>query len=401
MKILVVSHCSVIAEYQADLKALANMGHEIVLITPEVYKEGGRPTMASTLSSRITHYKLKTLLGKQGKQHFHLYINALKICRIIKRFGPDVIYLYEEPNSLVTIQFLILKRILNLKAKTIVWTACNTERNYKQMFKFFDVRRWLFDFNIKLSSRLSDAAISISDDAAEVLFLKKWEKPIYISPTHFIDQNIFTLPINKTNPIIKIGIIGRLQYQKGFDLVIDALGGINKAFSLEVYGEGEDGDKLKALTIKNNIAHLCHWHGNISYRDMPGVFKKLDILIVPSREIGHLKEQFGRVVIEAMSSGVNVITSDSGYLPKIAGNLGLVFEQNNVEMLQYKIENLLDEKNRILPEILREHVIKSFSANATAERLSKIFINVTEQSINEAVVHRVYNENERTNHLVR
>lgn len=392
MKILVVSHSSVVSEYQADLKELSSMGHEVVLITPSVYKEGGRSTVASTLTNTIKHHRLKTFLGSQGKQHFHFYLNIMKICRIMKTVEPDVIYLYEEPNSIVTVQMLMIKKILKLNAKTIVWTACNTKRNYKEMFKFFDIRRWLFDFNIKVSSQLANAAISISNDSAEVLVFKKWTKPIYISPTHFIDENIFHLPEHRNNRIVKLGVIGRLQYQKGFDLVISALSEIDKAFVLDIYGEGEDEKKLKSMALRKGIYNKCNWHGNIPYCDMPEVFKELDVLIVPSREVEHLKEQFGRVVIEAMASGVNVITSDSGYLPKISRELGLVFKQNDSEMLKNKIEYYLDEENRTSPKLLRNSVIRSFSANATALRLSKIFTKVTQKNINSLMIFDVYKE---------
>jgi len=375
MKILVVSHCQVIPEYQADLQAMAKLGDEVLLVTPEIYKEGGRPTAASTLPGRFLHYKLKTVFGRGGKQHFHFYINILKIGKILNTFQPDIIYLYEEPNSIVTIQWLFIKHVLNVKSKLVIWTACNTKRNYKEMFRWFDIRRWLFDLNIRVSEKLSDGIIAISQDAADVLLWKGWEKTIYISPTHFIDPNKFNIASKKQNAL-KIGLIGRLQYQKGFDLVINALGDIDKSFSLEIYGEGEELESLQLLAKDKGIKGNCNWHGNVLYKKIPEIISELDILIVPSREVGHLKEQFGRVVIEAMCSGVNVIVSDSGYLPKIVGGLGGVFKQGDVKSLTEQIVFYSSESIRVDPKKLREQTIASFSAEATAKRLQTIFYDV-------------------------
>ncbi|ROV59380.1 glycosyltransferase [Vibrio ponticus] len=390
MKILVVSHCQVIPEYQADLQAMAKLGDEIVLVTPDLYKEGGRPTEASTLPGQFSHYKLKTVFGKSGKQHFHFYLNMIKIIKLIKRFKPDIIYLYEEPNSLVTIQWLMISRLINESSKLVIWTACNTKRNYKDMFHMLDIRRWLFDVNIKISERLSDGIVAISRDASEVLIWKGWKKTIYISPTHFVDPNKFK-PSSKKNQIFRLGVIGRLQYQKGFDLVIDALSDFNKPFVLDIYGEGEEKQSLLDLANKNGISANCNWHGNVAYKDIPKYISELDVLIVPSREVGHLKEQFGRVVIEAMCSGVNVIVSDSGYLPKIAGEFGEVFKQNSVDSLAEKIKFYSIESNRIEAEKIREHTINAFSAEATAERLRRIFRKVV-NSKQESQIVTIYDE---------
>ena len=71
-----------------------------------------------------------------------------RVINILRSEKPDLLYLYEEPNSLVTIQMLLLARYSLPRLKTIVWTACNTKRDYKEMYRFFDIRRYFFDLNI-------------------------------------------------------------------------------------------------------------------------------------------------------------------------------------------------------------------------------------------------------------
>jgi glycosyltransferase involved in cell wall biosynthesis len=392
LKIVIVSHCQVVEEYQSDISALVDFGHKVTLITPAIYKEGGREVVATSLDSRTNHVPLSTIMGRKGKQHFHLYINVFRILKLLKTEKPDIFYLYEEPNSLVSVQMLILAKLASPNLKVIVWTACNTKRDYKAMYPVYDIRRYLFDANIKLSNKMASGIIAISNGAADVIRWKGWSKPIFVAPTHFIDPQRFMLRNTETSSVFKVGIIGRLQKQKGFDLVIEALGQIESDFSLDIYGEGEEQQALTDQASKNGILSKCNWHGNIPYAEIPKEIKSLDVLIVPSREIGHLKEQFGRVVIEAMSCGVNIIVSDSGYLPKLVGSLGLVFKKGVAVDLEEKIRYFSNQHNRFPAQTLRDHAIGNFSAKATAERLGSIFTSVLDDRVAMNAIVNVYGE---------
>ena len=53
--------------------------------------------------------------------------------------------------------------------------------------------------------------------------------------------------------------------------------------------------------------------------------RKLHALVLPSRTTPRWKEQFGRVLIEAMACGVPPVGSDSGEIPHVIDDAGLVF----------------------------------------------------------------------------
>ena len=59
----------------------------------------------------------------------------------------------------------------------------------------------------------------------------------------------------------------------------------------------------------------------------------LDVLVLPSQSRQFWKEQFGRVLIEAMACGTPVIGSDSGEIPNVIGDAGLVFHECDREQL--------------------------------------------------------------------
>jgi glycosyltransferase involved in cell wall biosynthesis len=70
----------------------------------------------------------------------------------------------------------------------------------------------------------------------------------------------------------------------------------------------------------------------------------LDVFVLPSRTTGNWKEQFGRVLIESMACQVPVIGSDSGEIPHVIGDAGLVFPEGDALALAAHLQKLADSK---------------------------------------------------------
>jgi glycosyltransferase involved in cell wall biosynthesis len=75
--------------------------------------------------------------------------------------------------------------------------------------------------------------------------------------------------------------------------------------------------------------------------------------------------------MEAMACEVPVIGSDSGGIPEVLGDAGLIFRQENVADLREKIRFLLDnpELRRELARKGRARVVKEFDLSVIAKRL--------------------------------
>ncbi|MFL1705674.1 glycosyltransferase family 4 protein [Campylobacter sp. MOP7] len=407
IKLFAVGHSYVVKEYQKALDILGDNGFAITLLTPDAYKEGGRYINASTLSGNIKHYRFSTLFGKQGKQHFHIYINLLKIAYLFMINKPDILYLYEEPNSLVTLEFVLLSKIFSRKTKIIIWTSNDVFRNYKKIYKFYDIRRYLFDFNIKINSLLTDASIATSVEAKDVLRRKKYFKKIYITHTHAIDLN-FLFPINKQNEIFQIGFIGRLEYQKGLQILLKAINVLKKhhkieSFRLLVYGDGGKKNEFMKYCNQNNLNQNILWRGFYNYNELNSIMNSFDILVVPSITDGVVKEKFGRVIIEGMACGIPVIVSNSGGMPYVGGVAVKKFEEGD----HIELSNLIMEflKNH---QLIKEYsqlglyrVKNFFSYNAVSSSFYKIFKDLLSDysSSNEIYINNyrvVDNENSHT-----
>ena len=80
--------------------------------------------------------------------------------------------------------------------------------------------------------------------------------------------------------------------------------------------------------------------------------QSLDILVLPSLTTRTWKEQFGRVLVEGMAAGCVIIGSDSGAIPEVIGDAGIIVPEGNPEALADAIVRVRDDRH--LRNSLRE-----------------------------------------------
>ncbi len=141
----------------------------------------------------------------------------------------------------------------------------------------------------------------------------------------------------------RIGYAGGLLPEKGVDLLLRACAGLRGDWRLHLAGSGDEQDTLQSLAAELGVAGKVHWTGRLPSAQMPGFYRRLDALAVPSRTTPAWKEQFGRVLIEAMACAVPVIGSDSGEIPRVIGEAGLVFPEGDAEALRAHLQRLHDD----------------------------------------------------------
>jgi len=105
--------------------------------------------------------------------------------------------------------------------------------------------------------------------------------------------------------------------------------------------------------------------------ELPAYLRGVDILVLPSLTTPAWKEQFGRVLVEAMACGIPVVGSDSGTIPEVIGDAGIVFASGSSEDLAGKLLPLV--KNPAMRDEYgmrgRTRVMNNFSDERIAERL--------------------------------
>ena len=77
--------------------------------------------------------------------------------------------------------------------------------------------------------------------------------------------------------------------------------------------------------------------------EVPEYLNVMDLLCAPSQTTGRWREQFGRMLIEAMACGVPVIASRSGEIPHVVSDTGLLVDEADVARWTEAIDRLLED----------------------------------------------------------
>ncbi len=156
-------------------------------------------------------------------------------------------------------------------------------------------------------------------------------------------------------------LVGRLVFEKGFHLALDALAPIAKRdgrLRFVVAGTGTAEAELKAQAGALGLAPYGTFIGWAGDDLLHSLYRVADLCIVPS-----IYEPFGLVALEAMASGCLCVVADTGGLREVVpagGTVGLRFPSRDADALRELIEQTLTDEHtreRLVAEA-REHVLR-------------------------------------------
>jgi len=160
---------------------------------------------------------------------------------------------------------------------------------------------------------------------------------------NLLDTNHFSPKDTEDNQDFTILHVGRFERAKGVETLIKSFIPLSKKFNnLKLINvgtpRGRSFNKCMDLLKKNKLDQKVIFTGFVDYLDLPGLYAKSDIVVVPSE----IYESFSYTVAQGMACGKPVIASEIGGIPETTnyGNAGLLFEPGNVDQLNGKIEML-------------------------------------------------------------
>lgn len=332
MRVLLVSKALVVGAYQRKAEAIAQLGVELVVLTPPAWRDRrGAQTMQPTHTAGYTLRAIPIRLN--GNFHLHYYPT---LDQELVRIAPDVLHMDEEPYNFATWLALRAARQRNIPATFFTWQ--NLHRRYPPPFAWFE----------RANFAATRVAIAGNQEAAAVLRRKGYAGALVVIPQFGVDPDIFaphlTAPVAQTH--LHIGYAGGLLDEKGIDDLLDACAALRGAWRLTLAGEGSAKPALVQQAAALGIASRVHFAGQLASTAMPDFHRSLDVLVLPSRTQTNWKEQFGRVLIEAMACGVAVVGSSSGEIPHVIGDAGLIFPEGDHNALAVHLQHLLDDPAR-------------------------------------------------------
>ena len=364
LKVLTISKPYVNSFYRRKLYNLARLGEfEVGLIVPP--KWGSEVFELVPEDQKIWIRTVPIYLN--GKNHFHFY-RGLE--RAILDFGPDVLNIEEEHYSTVTFQAMAIAHRHQIPSLFYTWQ--NIYKDYP--FPFSMMEKKVFQW--------SAWGVAGNEEASLVLRRKGFQKPISV-----IAQMGTTLPEflpSKKTQGFSILYAGRMVSEKGVEDLLRAFSLI-KTFDVKLHmcGDGELLGVLKSLASDLEISDRVIFWGHLGREELEKLFRVVDILCLPSKTRKNWKEQFGRILIEAMGYGVIPIGSDSGEIPHVISDCGLVVEEGSVEGLRdafLSIMRLEEGERNLLRKKCYDRVRNHFTNERIASEFGEVLQKVAERS---------------------
>ncbi len=370
MRVVLISKALVVGAYQRKAEEIARLGVELTVLVPPSWRDRRGTQRAERLHT--VGYELRTIpLLFNGAYHLHFYPTLVRELRELK---PEVVHVDEEPYNLATL--LGVRAARSVGAEPLFFTWQNLLRRYPPPFNWFE----------RMVYRSCAVAIAGNAEAREVLVRKGYGGEIVVLPQFGVDPTIFRPQTaadeeegtqrRENNESLKrpsiiasqadkfhIGYAGGLLPEKGLDLLLRACAGLEGNWRLTLVGSGEESEALRKLAVEVGIEDRVTLGVRLPSAEMPDFYRSLDLLVLPSRTRPNWKEQFGRVLIEAMACGVPVLGSDSGEIPHVIGSAGVIFPEGDVEALRSQLQRLMQDRaaRRCLAAAGRERVLAQYT----------------------------------------
>ena len=364
MRVLMLSKACIVGIYQPKLEALASRGVELTVLVPPSWRdERGEQVLER---SYTTGYELREIpIRFNGRFHLHHYPT---LAREIAAARPQIVHIDEEPYNLATWQ--ALRQARRAGAKSVFFTWQNILRRYPPPFSW--VESWVM--------RRADYALAGTDDAADTLRRKGYRGPLQAIPQFGTSAALFRPAGAARERPFTIGYIGRVVPAKGLPILLRAAAQLGGDWRLRLVGGGSSVSEMKALADALGISTGVRFVGQLPSTELPAEYHKIDVLVLPSLTRRNWKEQFGRVLVEAMASAVPVIGSDSGAIPGVVGAAGRIVPEGDARALARALRELRDDPT--LRTELSEKGRARFLAHFTHESIAAATVAVYREILN-------------------
>lgn len=339
MKVLIISHPGATATNQAVFAGIRRLtGWDLQLVIPAGWRDEFGNSLAQADDPDLEGRVIKVPVIFNGNIILHCY--RMGWSAFLRRGAYDVIYMHHEPYALATGQVCLANSRQRAPAAFGFYSAQNIFKNYPPPFSLVE----------RFVHRTSRFCFPVSGTVSDVLAAKKTRAlrtvcPLPVDPAIYFPRETGSGVQLKESHEVVIGYVGRLVESKGLATLAAALARIpHLGWRLHVVGTGDFRPAFERLLKEGEVLDRVTFHGFIPHLKTPEYLSAMDLLVVPSETRPNWKEQFGRVIVEAMACGTPVVGSDSGEIPVLihAGGGGIVFPEANAPALAESLRRMIE-----------------------------------------------------------
>lgn len=359
MRILVASHTYIVKLNCEKFRTLAALSpdHEVTVVVPSRWRPGGvqnklvKPDPWKDGNFRVVP------IANLSQNNQGLLTFAPELITLLRSFRPHIIQTEQGAKALAQVEMITLNRLLNLGAKLAFFTWWNLPYTVK--------------FPVSLLERYNLAnthgIIAGNQDGADILREHGFQGKMRVLPQLGVDESLFRLEpqpelaakLGIQPEDFVVGFVGRFVEEKGLLTLCRALGKLgdrvgDRPWKWLLLGRGPLKDTLIQQAQAMSIGDRLIWVESVPHDDVPRYINLMNTLVLPSETTYEFKtlsaagwkEQFGHVLIEAMACRVPVIGSDSGEIPRVIDQAGLVFREGNATELGDRLTLLMTHPHR-------------------------------------------------------
>jgi glycosyltransferase involved in cell wall biosynthesis len=336
-RLITIGHSYVVAENRrlAHEMALAGRGRwNVTAIAPESFRGDLRRIALEPIDGEADAL-VPLRVSWDRSAHFMRY----RRLRRVLRSGADVVHCWEEPYVAAAAQVAALKR---RRSRLVFASFQNLEKIYPPPLSQFE---WL-------SLWRAAGWIAFGRTVEETLIARRGygRIPHRVIPPGVDVERFRPDPaagaavrreIGWSEHAKVVGFVGRFVPQKGIADLCAALDRMQSGWHALFIGGGEllpDLDRFGA-----RYRGRVHVATAVRHGDVPRWVNAMTVLCAPSRTTSRWREQFGRMLIEAMSCGVPVVATDSGEMPYVLGDAARIVREGDTAALADALDTLLED----------------------------------------------------------
>jgi glycosyltransferase involved in cell wall biosynthesis len=252
----------------------------------------------------------------------------------------DVVHCWEEPYVASAAQ---IANTTKLRVPLVFATFQNIVKKYPPPFNWIE----------RSAMERADGLIAFGQTARRVLDERGWQQPVRTIPPG-VDVNHFRADAQRRERVRQrlgwkddvpvIGFVGRLVPEKGVKLLTSVLDRVKPRWRALFIGSGPLEADLRSWSRQHG--DRVHLQTSVAHADVPSYLNAMDMLCAPSQTTPKWREQFGRMLTEAFACGVPVIASNSGEIPHVVRDAGVIVGEADRGAWAGAIESLLDDQDR-------------------------------------------------------
>ena len=260
--------------------------------------------------------------------------------KTICELQPDVIHVLDEPTSRCLYQVALTRLTASPDARVVFYGFNNLPISLRRRLEAKPI--W----------PLTDGGAMASTEALDNLRRDGYPK------SRPLQRILWGIPTDVFRPMDRsslknklglkdqpmIGFVGRFVPEKGLRLVQAALRLLPDSLHCLIIGSGPLQAELEQWAKSAEVRDRVHLRDVMPPVELAEHLNCLDALVVPSLTTPKWKEQYGRVIAEAMACGVPVIGSCSGAIPEVIGSGGMVVPENDAAALADAVRQVVFDR---------------------------------------------------------